>query len=278
MKKNIDEHVVADFGREWSKFDQSNVSIDELRNGFEEYFSVFPWNKLSSKAEGFDLGCGSGRWAYFCASRIGKLHCIDPAKSALEVAKKKLAKFDNCTFHNAGVDDIPLEDGSMDFGYSLGVLHHIPDTQEGINSCIKKLKPGAPFLLYLYYAFDNKPLWFKAIWRVSDILRRVVSNLPYPFKYLSSQIIALFVYFTLSRFARLMEMLGLNVSNMPLSSYRTKSINTLRTDALDRFGTRLENRFTKREIELMMTQSGLERIEFRDEPPFWCAVGYHRIS
>tara|TARA_B110000003_G_C16618896_1_gene522335 strand:+ start:251 stop:421 length:171 start_codon:yes stop_codon:yes gene_type:complete len=28
----------------------------------------------------------------------------------------------------------------MDFGYSLGVLHHIPDTQVWLNSCVQKLK------------------------------------------------------------------------------------------------------------------------------------------
>jgi len=274
MKKNIDEDVVADFGREWSKFDQSNVSEDELRKGFETYFSVFPWQALPPEAEGFDLGCGSGRWAYFCAPRVGKLHCIDPALSALNVAKNKLSAFDNCIFHNSGVDDIPIKNGSMDFGYSLGVLHHIPDTQDGINRCVKKLKPGAPFLIYLYYAFDNRPLWFKVVWRISDALRRVISILPHPLKYLSSQIIALLVYFPLSRIARLGEILGMNVSNFPLSSYRNKGFNTLRTDALDRFGTRLEKRFTKKEIGQMLIQSGLENIEFRKENPFWCAVGF----
>lgn len=274
MKKNIDEDVVADFGREWSKFDQSNVSENELRKGFESYFSVFPWQTLPPEAEGFDLGCGSGRWAYFCASRVGKLHCIDPALSALNVAKEKLSQFDNCIFHNSGVDDIPLMDNSMDFGYSLGVLHHIPDTQDGINSCVKKLKPGAPFLIYLYYAFDNRPLWFKIVWRLSDALRRVISILPYSLKYFFSQIIALVVYFPLSRLAYLGEIVGMNVSNFPLSSYRNKGFNTLRTDALDRFGTRLEKRFTKNEIEQMLILAGLENIEFRKEEPFWCAVGF----
>jgi SAM-dependent methyltransferase len=274
MFKNIDERVVADFGREWSQFDQSAVPAAELRTNFEQYFSVFPWHTLPANSQGFDLGCGSGRWAFFCAPRVGRLHCIDPAESALDVAKKKLIRFSNCTFHRAGVDDIPLDVGSMDFGYSLGVLHHIPNTQNGIRRCVEKLKVGAPFLLYLYYAFDNRPGWFKAVWRISDALRRVISALPYPSKYFLSQVIALCVYLPLSRFALLLEALGINVSNVPLSAYRHKSFYSLRTDALDRFGTRLERRFTKNQIEQMMSEAGLERIEFRNEEPFWCAVGY----
>ena len=62
---------------------------------------------------------------------------------------------------------MPLAPGSMDFGYSLGVLHHVPDTLAGIKACAKALKPGAPFLVYLYYAFDNRPAWFRC-WTKPD--------------------------------------------------------------------------------------------------------------
>ncbi len=274
--KNIDEKVVNDFGSEWGKFDQEDASKEELQKRWKQYFSIFPWDKLPLDAKGFDLGCGSGRWAFFCAPRIGTLYCIDPAEPALEVAKNNLKNYDNCQFHLAGVDDMPLDDNSMDFGYSLGVLHHVPDTTTGIASCVKKLKNGAPFLLYLYYAFDNKPLWFKGIWHISDILRRGISKLPSQLKYFVSQIIALLVYFPLSRIAKTAEKMGLDVSNFPLSFYRDKSLYMLRTDALDRFGTRLEQRFTKEQMEEMMTSAGLDRIEFREDEPYWCAIGYKK--
>ena len=277
MGNNIDKRVVRDFEKEWTRFDQSGVPIEELRDTFEHYFSLFPWHTLPPNAEGFDLGCGTGRWAYFCAPRVGKLHCIDPATNALEVAKKRLSKFDNCIFHNTNVDNMPLEDNSMDFGYALGVLHHIPDTQAALRQCVRKLKLGAPFLVYIYYAFDNRPLWFRLIWQISNIGRRLISNFPYPLKYFISQIIALFIYLPLSRICNFAEKIGFNVSNIPLSSYRKKSLYTLRTDALDRFGTRLEKRFTKEQIRTMMIKAGLERIEFRNKEPFWCAIGYRSV-
>jgi hypothetical protein len=52
----------------------------------------------------------------------------------------------------------------------------------------------------------------------------------------------------------------------------------MRTDALDRFGTRLEQRFTRAEIQAMMQRAGLERIQISPTEPFWCAVGYRRRS
>jgi hypothetical protein len=50
----------------------------------------------------------------------------------------------------------------------------------------------------------------------------------------------------------------------------------MRTDALDRFGTKLEKRFTKTEISQMMERIGLEDIVFSDSAPYWCAVGYKK--
>ena len=68
--------------------------------------------------------------------------------------------------------------------------------------------------------------------------------------------------------------MGFNVRNFPLSAYRNRSFYTMCTDALDRFGTSLENRFSRDQIKFMMKQSGLERIVFSEQEPFWCAVGY----
>jgi len=48
----------------------------------------------------------------------------------------------------------------------------------------------------------------------------------------------------------------------------------MRADALDRFGTCLEQRFSRDQIKIMMEQTGLERIKLSANEPFWCAVGY----
>jgi SAM-dependent methyltransferase len=272
---NVDEKVVASFGQEWQAFDQSAASVDELRRMFECYFKVFPWESLPPRAEGFDLGCGTGRWARFVAERVGKLHCIDPS-AAIDVARRNLQGAANVDFHQASVDVIPLAEASQDFGYSLGVLHHVPDTAAGIAACAAKLKPGAPFLVYLYYSFENRPLWFRALWRASDLFRRVISHLPFFLRRLVSELIAAFVYWPLARAAWLLEKLGIKVDGLPLATYRTRSFYQMRTDALDRFGTRLEQRFSRAQVTAMFERAGLEGIRFSDQPPFWCAVGFRR--
>lgn len=274
MRENVDENVVSGFGDEWTRFDQSALSLEEHEKMFENYFNIFPWKVLPAEPVGFDLGCGSGRWAKMVAPRVGKLHLIDPS-DAIEIAKKNLRGADNCEFHRAAVEKMPIEDNSQDFGYSLGVLHHIPDTTAGLQACVNKLKPGAPFLLYLYYRFDNRPAWFRAVWKMSDIVRRAVSRLPHNLRFAASQILAGAVYFPLAKTSKILEKTGVSVEKIPLSQYRNNSFYTMRTDALDRFGTSLEKRFTKAEIRSMMEECGLEKIKF-SETSFWTAVGYKK--
>jgi len=273
MKQNLDHATVNSFGDEWSRFDQTTLGDEEARGIFDEYFAVFPWSSLPENASGFDMGCGSGRWARLVSPRVGHLHCIDPS-GALDVAKRMLADHSNVSFHQASVDDEILPTNSQDFGYSLGVLHHIPDTGKGIRSCVAMLKPGAPFLVYLYYAFDNRSQAFKLAWRCSDWLRRIICRLPAWLKHLVTDTLAVTVYYPLARISLLAERLGLNVSNIPLSYYRDHSFYTMRTDARDRFGTPLERRFTRNEIRQMMEAAGLRDIRFSERAPYWCAVGF----
>ena len=271
---NADSKTIEGFGDEWSRFDQSGLTEQDHEEMFNDYFSIFPWNRLPVDSIGLDLGCGSGRWAIKVAPRVQQLHCIDASKDALEVAKKNLAGMNNCQFHLASVVDIPLPNESVDFVYSLGVLHHIPDTADGIKTCVAKLKKGAPCLLYLYYAFDNKPAWYRFIWKLSESGRLLISRMPFSLRYVTSQIIALLVYWPLARFSRLFSKMGFNVDSFPLSYYRDRSFYVMRTDSLDRFGTRLEKRFTKSEILQMMGKAGLENILFSDSKPYWCVIGY----
>ena len=273
--KSIDDDVIKGFGDEWTRFDQEDVPDDELASIFDTYFDIFPWSNLPEDAVGFDLGCGTGRWAKLVAPRVSKLHCIDPSE-ALTVAKKNLAEKTNVVFHQADVFNIPLENESMDFGYCLGVLHHISDTDAGLRECVLRLKKGSPLLLYLYYSFENRSRLFKFVWRMTDILRVIVSRLPMPLRYFISQIIAVTIYLPISRLCQFMTFLKISTDQIPLSLYEDKSFYTMRTDALDRFGTKTEKRYSKKEIEAMMTNAGLEDIIFREGEPYWCAVGTRR--
>ena len=161
--KNLDINTVKSFGEEWSRYDQTELKYEEAEKYFNDYFAVFPWEMITSESVGFDMGCGTGRWARLFADKVKLLNCIEPSK-AINVAKKNLGYKKNLCFINGDANNSGLEFNSQDFGYCLGVLHHIPNTQEAIDACVRLLKPGAPFLVYIYYFFDDKPWWYKKIW------------------------------------------------------------------------------------------------------------------
>jgi ubiquinone/menaquinone biosynthesis C-methylase UbiE len=273
---NIDEKVVKGFGQEWDSYNQSSLVESESKTLFNRYFNIFPSEFLTSDKVGVDIGCGSGRWAKHVAPLVKELYCVDASDQALNVARKNLNGIGNCTFAHVSTDELSSIDKKFDFGYSLGVLHHIPNTSKALNDCVLKLKKGSPFLLYLYFAFDNKPFWYRALWKISDPIRFIISRSNFRVKKILSIIIALLIYLPLAKLALSLDKLGVRSKNIPLSTYKNTSFYTMRTDALDRFGTRLEQRFTKKEIHSMMIDAGLINITFSNDIPYWTAIGFKK--
>jgi ubiquinone/menaquinone biosynthesis C-methylase UbiE len=273
---NLDLRVARGFGREWSTFrqDEDHLSRQQRQAIFDDYFCIFPWHLLPEGGGiGLDAGCGTGRWSVLVAPGVQHLHLLDPSAEALTIAKENLRAMNNVSYHLNSVAAIPLPPKSLDFAFSLGVLHHVPDTEAAIAAIADKLKPNAPFLLYLYYAFDNRPIWYRLLWRIADLGRFVVSRLPHPLRLVISQTVAVLVYWPLARVARYMSQRGRSVSALPLSYYADKSFYVMRTDAYDRFCTRLEKRFRRSDIERMLARAGFKDTTFSDKQPFWCAVG-----
>jgi ubiquinone/menaquinone biosynthesis C-methylase UbiE len=259
---NLDPETVRGFGCEWSTFTQAQLGDAERREVFDKYFSLIDWNRKIETA--LDMGCGSGRWAVLAAPLVGELVAADASPDALQVAQRNV-RASNVTFVTATPETLPFPDAHFDLIFSLGVLHHVPDTEGAIRSLTRKLRPGGTLLLYLYYAFDNRPIWFKMIWKATDLVRRFVSRLPFPVRYGLSQIIATCVYWPLARTARYLPV----PDSWPLKFYADRSFYFMRTDALDRFGTKLEKRFTREQIVAMLESAGLRNTRFSDLPPHW---------
>jgi SAM-dependent methyltransferase len=257
---NVDRDVAEGFGREWSLFRQTEDELapEQRQAMFDDFFAVFPWGRLPpGGGTGIDAGCGSGRWAMLMAPRVAHLHLVDVSAEALAVARSNLAGAANVSFHCASVSEIPLPDLSQDFAYSLGVLHHVPDTKRAIADIARKLKPGAPLLLYLYYAFDNRPAWFRAIWRASNVVRGIISHMPPAMQRIVSGIIATCIYWPLGRRGRRVEVLGGSPHARARAWYRNQKLDVLGTHPDERLLTRRGERDTRPGIEKKVSEGGV---------------------
>ena len=254
-------------------FNHNNIAENDQIKIFNDYFKIFPWEEIDkNKSTGIDIGCGSGRWSKFVADNTKELILLDPSVQALDVAKKNLNKKKNIKFLNQSVGEINLQDKSIDFAYSLGVFQHIPDIKSALKEINRILKPNAPFLVYLYYSFDNKPKFYKFMWMLTNPIRYIISKLPFKIKLIITFLIAIFVYFPFARISKLLKFLKLPYQNIPMWQYADLSFYIMKTDALDRFGTKVEKRYSKKQILEILENCNFKDIKFSDSPPYWCVL------
>ncbi len=270
--KNIDAEVVKTFGEEWLKF--KDYSDEEIRSVAIMYFDILNENIINKSTYGLDIGCGTGRWTKYLADKMGFIEALDPS-DAVFAADELLKDVKNVRITKASVETIPFDDETFDFAMSIGVLHHIPNTQNAMIDCVKKVKKGGYFYCYLYYNLENKGFLFDALFWLSNILRKLVSRLPAGLKRTVCDVLAVVLYMPFVFTSRLFSALGFKklAKKIPLSDYADKSFFIIRNDSLDRFGTTLEQRFSKQEVIELMEKSGLGNIVVSPATPYYHAVG-----
>jgi ubiquinone/menaquinone biosynthesis C-methylase UbiE len=271
--ENLDKDTVNAFGEEWLKF--SAFTDEEISIAGSQYFDIVDNSILNKNTTVLDLGCGSGRWTKFIANKVKLVEAIDPSEAVFSAYQTNI-KEPNVRITQASVSNIPFENETFDFVICLGVLHHIPDTQQALTDVVKKLKKGGSILLYLYYSLDNRGFLYKLLFQVSSILRLLISKLPKKLKKIICDAIAIFIYMPFVLITRFLQSLFGHkkwIKKIPLSYYGDKSLNIIRNDALDRFGTPLEQRFSKEEITIMMEKAGLGKLIFSNKEPYWHMTG-----
>ncbi|MCD4827852.1 MAG: methyltransferase domain-containing protein [Candidatus Cloacimonetes bacterium] len=84
-----------------------------------------------------DAGCGNG-------NTVLALNQMGRHVDGCDISKQAEGVIDS--FQKASVTELPYADNSYDFIYSLSVLHHLEDMEEGIREIRRTLKPGGCFI------------------------------------------------------------------------------------------------------------------------------------
>jgi ubiquinone/menaquinone biosynthesis C-methylase UbiE len=271
--KNLDKASVESFGEEWTKF--NSFSQAEIEKTGDEYFDIINSNIVNENSTILDVGCGTGRWSIYWADRVKFIEAIDPSLAVISAAKIT-QNIPNIRITKASADNIPFDDQTFDLVMSIGVLHHIPNTALALKQITEKAKLGGYVYVYLYYALDNRGIMYKSLFKISNLIRFFISKMPTPLKKLICDLIATFIYLFFVSLSLLLKFLFPNSKawkKIPLSYYTNKSFNIIRNDALDRFGTPLEQRFSKQEILEMMQSAGLKDIIISPNTPYWHVLG-----
>ncbi len=161
------------FGREWNWFAQTQLDRPaeeqtESRETFAAKTGFSPEN-LRGKTV-LDVGCGMGRFAEVAASYGAQVLGVD-LSVAVDAAHGNLGERDNAAFVQADVFDLPFRPGSFDLIYSLGALHHTPDTRSAFSKLPRLLKPGGRIAIWVYS--NERRLRYLA----SDLLRPITTRM-----------------------------------------------------------------------------------------------------
>lgn len=121
---------------------------------YHDYLSLMPVSGFDDKVV-LDYGCGPGHdlvgFGHF--SRPARLIGMDVSSSSLAESRDRLRLHAiPCQLHQLSESDpqIPLEDDSVDYIHSSGVLHHVPDPVAILKELARVLRPGGECRIMIY--------------------------------------------------------------------------------------------------------------------------------
>jgi ubiquinone/menaquinone biosynthesis C-methylase UbiE len=173
-KETLELQTARHYGRLFSQFDTRHY-YDEAysllrerlaRNGFDRRF---PRGRMA-----LDAGCGGGRYTV-SLRRLGfqRVIGVDFSEQGIRDAKSRLrrSRIAGVSFRRGSVLDLPFRDGSFDFAFSNGVLHHTKDMARGFRELLRVLRPGGRGFVYVI----EKPggIFWDAIEVLRVLMKRV---------------------------------------------------------------------------------------------------------
>jgi len=212
-----------------------------------------------------DLGCGIGRWSYFLKNKCRQLILVDFSE-AIFVARQNLRDVENPIFFMGDLQTLPFRNDFADFLFCLGVLHHLPTNALEEVRRLKRFTPQ--ILIYLYYALDNRGFYFQHLLSMVTALRLMTSKVRSPsFRTIFTWFAAFIFYLPFLALGKAVHPLGLS-HHIPLyEAYQGKSLERIRQDVYDRFFTRIEQRFSKKQI--LALKDTFDEVTISNQLPYW---------
>lgn len=167
------DSYAGSFGKEWNWFADTQLDRPaEERTESREMFALktgFSPADLEGKTI-LDVGCGMGRFAEVASAWGARVLGVDLSVAA-EAAQRNLGDRANTAFLQADVFDLPLRPESFDLIYSIGVLHHTPDTRAAFARLPRLLRPGGRIAIWVYTR--RRRLGYLS----SDVYRRLTTRM-----------------------------------------------------------------------------------------------------
>jgi len=226
---------------------------------------------------GIDLGCGNGYDIYAMAKLNPdiKFFGID-VSDGIFVARRITKNLDNVFLVAALAEALPFKDQSFDFGYSYGVLHHLPDPEAGFSELTRIIQKGGGVFLYLYEDHRDNFIKFMALKGISFIRKYTTRLSPESLHLLCLLLspLVILVFTWPSKILSKFKSTKWFANKIPFNF--GKGLFSVRADLFDRFGAPVEHRFNEQQIRELFSLYGYSKVsltKMRDVAG-WVAWGY----
>jgi len=140
---------VREFSEQSEEFYCDN---DEKRYSGDSWLpAALQWDQYSGRKV-LEVGFGMGTDLFQFASAGAEVSGVDLSPRHLELARRRFSFFGlGADLQRADAENMPFDDGTFDLVYSIGVVHHTPDTQQALDEIRRVLKPGGRAVIAVYH-------------------------------------------------------------------------------------------------------------------------------
>ena len=127
---------------------------------------------FNSDSKVLEIGCGTGSTAILHAPYVKHIHATDFSAKMIAIAKRKqeAEKIGNITFEQVAIDELKIEEGSIDVVMAHSILHLVDNKDDVIAKVNRLLKPGGVFVTSTICISDSMLRFLKPIIPIGKFL------------------------------------------------------------------------------------------------------------
>lgn len=251
------DDTASSFAFEWERF--GNVR-DEWEKNFLDYMQPHG-PEFFAGLRVLDAGTGSGRHARQAALYGAQVAAVDLGES-IDVARRNVPA--DVLAVQSDLESLPFKPNSFDFVISIGVLHHLPNTERALQYLVNFVRPGGRLRIYLYWQPEIR--WHRWLLRAVTAARRLTTRMPHPLLLALCYPLSIVLWLLFVGPYRVLRRLPLTrglADALPLKTYADYPFGVLVNDQFDRLSAPIERRFTASQVENLLEQAGLEQVDVR---------------
>lgn len=167
----------------------TEITPESLRRFDDAYMAYYPYlgpyvlrEALAGKRV-LEIGLGYGTLGQLLASRGCRYYGLDIAMNPVDMMCYRFSLLEGGRDHQAHVGsalEIPYKDGTFDYVYSIGCLHHTGDLSAAISEVYRVLAEGGKAVIMLYHRDSFRRLVQLPALRFRNLLRRLDGKLREP--------------------------------------------------------------------------------------------------